>query len=128
MSILDAALDVFEDVSLKAIDEKSKKLQAFFVAEAKRAGLLEKFSIVSPNIDNRGSQLAFAHDDAYAICQAWIAEGVIADFRAPNILRIGFAPLYLSFADIEKAVSSLAEIMTDKRYEKVEFQQKQSVT
>ena len=128
MSILDAALDVFEDVSLKAIDEKSKKLQAFFVAEAKRAGLLEKFSIVSPNIDNRGSQVAFAHDDAYAICQAWIAEGVIADFRAPNILRIGFAPLYLSFADIEKAVSSLAEIMTDKRYENVEFQQKQSVT
>ena len=128
MSILDAALDVFEDVSLKAIDEKSKKLQAFFIAEAKRAGLLDKFSIVSPSIDDRGSQLAFAHDQAYAICQAWIAEGVIADFRAPNILRIGFAPLYLSFVDIEKAVASLTEIMNEKRYENDEFQQRQSVT
>ena len=128
MSILDAALDVFEDVSLKAIDEKSKKLQAFFIAEAKRAGLLDKFSIVSPSIDNRGSQLAFAHDHAYAICQAWIAEGVIADFRAPNILRIGFAPLYLSFIDIEKAVASLTKIMNEKRYENDEFQQRQSVT
>ncbi len=128
MSVLDAALDVFEEVSLKAIDEKSKKLQAFFEAEAKRAGLLEELKIVSPSIDYRGSHFALAHDAAYAICQAWIAEGVIADFRAPNILRIGFAPLYLSFADIEKAVSLLSVIMKEKRYENAYFQQRQSVT
>lgn len=128
MSILDAALDVFDDVSLKAIDEKSKKLQAFFIAEAKRAGVLEHFGVASPPINCRGSQLALAHDEAYAICQAWIAEGVIADFRAPNILRIGFAPLYLSFADVEKAVTRLAIIMNEKRYENATFQQRQSVT
>ena len=128
MSILDAALDVFEDVSIKAIDEKSKKLQAYFIAEAKRAGLLDELKVVSPSLDNRGSQIAFAHDDAYAICQAWIAEGVIADFRAPNILRVGFAPLYLSFADVEKAVTALAAIMSEKRYDREEFKQQQSVT
>lgn len=128
MSILDAALDVFEGVSIKAIDEKSKKLQAYFIAEAKRAGLLDELKVVSPSLDNRGSQIAFAHDDAYAICQAWIAEGVIADFRAPNILRVGFAPLYLSFADIEKAVIALAAIMSEKRYDREEFKQQQSVT
>lgn len=128
MSILDAALDVFDGVSLKAIDEKSKKLQAFFIAEAKRAGVLDYFSLVSPPIDVRGSQLALAHDEAYAICQAWIAEGVIADFRAPNILRIGFAPLYLSFTDVEKAVQTLSDIMVEKRYENATFQQRQSVT
>ncbi len=128
MSILDAALDVFEDVSIKAIDEKSKKLQAYFIAEAKRAGLLDELKVVSPSLDNRGSQIAFAHDDAYAICQAWIADGVIADFRAPNILRVGFAPLYLSFADVEKAVTALAAIMSEKRYDREEFKQQQSVT
>ena len=128
MSILDAALDVFDGVSLKAIDEKSKKLQAFFIAEAKRAGVLDYFSLVSPPIDVRGSQLALAHDEAYAICQAWIAEGVIADFRAPNILRIGFAPLYLSFTNVEKAVQTLSDIMVEKRYENATFQQRQSVT
>lgn len=128
MSILDAALDVFEDVSIKAIDEKSKKLQAYFIAEAKRAGLLDELKVVSPSLDNRGSQIAFAHDDAYAICQAWIADGVIADFRAPNILRVGFAPLYLSFADVEKAVNALAAIMSEKRYVREEFKQQQSVT
>ena len=84
--------------------------------------------IVSPAIENRGSQLALSHSDAYAICQAWIAEGVIADFRAPNILRIGFAPLYLSFADIELAVHKLAEIMQNKTYENEVFQRKQHVT
>ncbi|WP_334058084.1 kynureninase [Alteromonas sp. S005] len=128
MSILEAALDVFEGVSIKAIDEKSKKLQAYFIAEAKRAGLLDELKVVSPSLDNRGSQIAFAHDDAYAICQAWIAEGVIADFRAPNILRVGFAPLYLSFADIEKAVTALAAIVSERRYDKKIFKQQQSVT
>ncbi|MDY6977994.1 MAG: kynureninase, partial [Pseudomonadota bacterium] len=127
-SILDAALDVFEGVSIKAIDEKSKKLQAYFIAEAKRAGLLDELKVVSPSLDNRGSQIAFAHEDAYAICQAWIAEGVIADFRAPNILRVGFAPLYLSFADIEKAVATLAAIISEKRYDNEVFKQQQSVT
>ena len=128
MSILDAALDVFEGVSIKAIDEKSKKLQAYFIAEAKRAGVLDELKVVSPSLDNRGSQIAFAHDDAYAICQAWIAEGVIADFRAPNILRVGFAPLYLSFADVEKAVTALAAIVSEKRYDQEIFKQQQSVT
>lgn len=128
MSVLDAALSVFEGVTLKAIDEKSKKLQAFFAAEGKRAGLCDYMEIVSPAIENRGSQLALSHPDAYAICQAWIAEGVVADFRAPNILRIGFAPLYLSFADIELAVLKLAEIMRNKTYENEVFQRKQHVT
>ncbi|MAJ69513.1 MAG: kynureninase [Alteromonadaceae bacterium TMED7] len=128
MSVLDAALSVFDDISLKAIDEKSKKLQAFFAAEGKRAGLCDYMDIVSPPIEKRGSQVALSHPEAYAICQAWIGEGVIADFRAPNILRIGFAPLYLSFEDIEVAVSKLADIMKKKTYEKAEFQRKQHVT
>lgn len=128
MSILDAALDAFDGISLKAIDEKSKKLQAFFIAEAKRASLLEELVVVSPPLDKRGSQIAFAHENAYAICQAWIEQGVIADFRAPNILRVGFAPLYLSFADIEKAVLSLAAIVKEKHYDQAIFKQRQSVT
>jgi kynureninase len=128
MSILDAALTVFDGVSLKAIDEKSKKLQAFFVAEAKNSGLLDVFDIVSPSADDRGSQIALAHDDAYAICQAWIAEGVIADFRAPNILRVGFAPLYLCFKDIEVAVAKLSHIINEEAYKQPLFRQKQAVT
>lgn len=128
MSILDAALSVFEDVSMKAVDEKSKKLQAFFIAEAKREGVLAHFDIASPAIDVRGSQVALAHDDAYAICQAWIDEGVIADFRAPNILRVGFAPLYLTFANIGEAVQKLAVVMREARYNDPKYKAKNRVT
>ena len=128
MSVLDAALSVFDGISLKAIDEKSKKLQAFFIAEAKREGLSSHFINASPAIEQRGSQVAFAHDDAYAICQAWIDEGVIADFRAPNILRVGFAPLYLTFSDIEYAVKKLALIMREKRYDNPKYKAQQRVT
>jgi len=128
MSVLDAALSVFEGVSMKAVDEKSKKLQAFFIAEAKREGVLAHFDIASPAIDVRGSQVALAHDDAYAICQAWIDEGIIADFRAPNILRVGFAPLYLTFASIEVAVQKLAVVMREARYNDPKYKAKNRVT
>lgn len=128
MSILSAALEAFDDVSLKALDEKSKKLQTFFICEAKRAGVWDAFDFASPIIDNRGSQIALKHKDAYAICQAWIAQGVIADFRAPDILRIGFAPLYLRFVDIEYAVAQLSLIIEERQYEDPAFKQKHHVT
>lgn len=128
MSVLEAALSVFDGVSMKAIDEKSKKLQAYFLALAKNAGLLEEFEVLSPKAEERGSQLALVHEDAYAICQAWIEQGVIADFRAPNVLRIGFAPLYLRFSDIETAVEKLESIVKQQTYKCAQFQNKQLVT
>ena len=68
------------------------------------------------------------HDDAYAICQAWIEAGVIADFRAPNVLRVGFAPLYLRFEDISNAVRKLKVIMAENVFKEVRFKNRQSVT
>ena len=128
MSILDASLSIFDDVSLKAIDDKSKKLQAFFVSELQHAKLLDLFDVISPAIQERGSQIALVHDDAYAICQAWIEAGVIADFRAPNVLRVGFAPLYLRFEDISNAVRKLKVIMAENVFKEVRFENRQSVT
>jgi len=91
--------------------------------------LTDTLPLASPlNPNQRGSQLAFKHDQAYAICQAWIAEGVIADFRAPNILRVGFAPLYISFQDIWSACEALQKIMQQKMYLQPEYQKKQTVT
>jgi kynureninase len=59
----------------------------------------------------RGSQVSFAHPHAYEIMQALIARGVIGDFRAPDILRCGFTPLYLRYEDVWRAVEVLAEVM-----------------
>jgi kynureninase len=78
--------------------------------------------LCSPEIaQQRGSQLAFSHNDAFAICQALIKKGVIADFRAPNILRFGFTPLYTSFEDIWLAVTTLVNIVESEQYKEQRF-------
>jgi kynureninase len=128
MSVLEAALSVFDKVSMRELDLKSKKLQQVFLSLMDSFELAHLLPLVSPGESERGSQLAFRHNEAYAICQAWISEGVIADFRAPDILRVGFAPLYLSFTDMQQAVEKLAAIMSTKRYLKPEFQRKLQVT
>ena len=87
------------------------------------------FERITPfNEDERGSQLAYRHPQAYALCQALIKQGVIADFRAPNILRLGFTPLYLGYADVGDAVAILADIMDSQEYLKPEYAVKQKVT
>ena len=76
----------------------------------------------------RGAQLAYSHADAYAICQALIAVGVIADFRAPDILRLGFSPLFLNFSDMDQAVQNLEQVMAQKLYRQPQFSRQNSVT
>ncbi|WP_414830642.1 kynureninase [Alteromonas sp. H39] len=128
MSILEASLEVFDGIDLCEIRNKSVALMEWFSQCLKSCGLDTQLESFSPPVDVRGSQLAFRHPEAYAICQAWIAEGVIADFRAPDILRIGFAPLYLSFSDIADAVTRLRDVVQQKTYLQSAFQQKQAVT
>ncbi|MEZ5693235.1 MAG: kynureninase [Altererythrobacter sp.] len=76
----------------------------------------------------RGSQLSFRHEEAYALCQALIARGVIGDFRAPDILRFGFAPAYVSFEDCALAVEALAEVLASGEWERAEFRERAAVT
>lgn len=126
---VDAALDLFADVTMSDIRTKSIGLSSYWLECMDKHGLLDVMPCISPVVaDERGSQLAFQHAEAYAICQALIAEGVIADFRAPEYLRIGFAPLYNSYAEVESAVSRLAVIIQEKRYLNAEFQQRSKVT
>jgi kynureninase len=81
-----------------------------------------------PRSADRGSQLSFRHPEAYAICQALIARGVIGDFRSPDVLRLGFAPAYLSFADIAAAARHVAEVLTSGEWQRAEFNQRAPVT
>ena len=76
----------------------------------------------------RGSQLSFRHAEAYAICQALIVRGVIGDFRAPDILRLGFAPAYLRFEDMAEAARHLAEVLTSGEWQRPEFRERATVT
>jgi kynureninase len=122
MSALDAALDVWQDVDMLQIRNKSEALAAVFTKLINMNECLHELILCSPDIAHqRGSQLAFSHDAAFSICQALIEKGVIADFRAPNILRFGFTPLYTSFEDIWKAVTTLVDIVKSDLYKNPRF-------
>jgi len=129
MSALDAALDVWEGVEIQQVRQKSLALADLLIELVANAPSLHEFVLCSPKEGNkRGSQVAFAHQDAFAMCQALIEKNVIADFRAPNILRFGLTPLYTSFQDIESAVSFLEHIVQSRLYTKARFSKPQKVT
>jgi kynureninase len=70
----------------------------------------------------------FAHPEGYAVMQALIARGVIGDFRAPDLMRFGFAPLYNSFTDMVRAAEILEEILQTGEWDQPRFHQRAKVT
>ena len=86
-------------------------------------------TLASPrNPDERGSQVAFRFKQGYAVMQALIARGVIGDFRAPDIMRFGITPLYLTEADVREAAGILADILETRAWDRPEFLRKDLVT
>jgi kynureninase len=129
MIALETALDVYANVDMNAVRAKSISLTSFFVdcfdAQLAHYG----FSLASPRDGRiRGSQVSFTHPDGYAIMQALIERGVIGDFRAPDILRFGFAPLYLSHCDVANAIAIAAEIMQSGCWREPKYAEKKAVT
>ncbi len=109
---LDGALDVFADVSLGDLRCKSLELSALFIAAVESGGAPDGLVFASPRDPAaRGSHVVFAHRDGYSIMQALIARGVIGDFRAPDLLRFGFAPLYVRYVDAWDAASALRSVV-----------------
>ncbi len=129
MSVLDAALDVFDRIALEHIWRKSVALSEFFHRCLIEFKIDIEFSLLTDlQQSNRNGQLAYQHPHAYAICQALIKHKVIGDYRAPNILRLGFSPLFLSYADILEATNRLREIVQSRSYLSAEFSTKSIVT
>lgn len=129
MSALDAALDVWQNVSILQVRAKSIALADVFIELVQRQACLADLRLCSTkNSQQRDSQLAFAHEHAFAIWQALIEKHVIADFRAPNILRFGFTPLYTSFEDVWSAVNILADVVQTGLYTEPRFKRTSKVT
>ncbi|MEM9677061.1 MAG: kynureninase [Pseudomonadota bacterium] len=127
MAALEPALDIFESVTMDQIRARSIVLsEAFREGVEARCPMLKLASPRDPQA--RGSQLSFAFEHGYAVMQALIAEGVVGDFRAPNLIRFGFAPLYNSLADIDVAVDTLARIMESGSWDQEHFHQRAAVT
>ena len=127
MASLQVALDIWKNVNLTELRAKSIQLSERFIAviEANCPDL----TLASPRDPNaRGSQVSFAFEDGYAAMQAIIDRNVIGDFRAPNIMRFGFTPLYLDETDIDAAIEIIAEVMTSKSYNIAKYQTRKAVT
>ncbi|QNN54839.1 kynureninase [Nocardioides mesophilus] len=125
---LDAALEVFDDVDLAELRAHSESLTGLFI-DLVDARLGDRVGVVTPREPRlRGSQVSLRHDDAYGIVQALIARGVVGDFRTPDVARFGFAPLYVTHADVFDAVQALVEVLDGEEHLRPEYAVRNAVT
>ena len=127
LAALEAALDAWTGVDLNDLRAASLALQDRFIA-AVEAGC-PMLTLATPRDHAmRGSQVSFRHVEGYAIMQAMISEGVIGDFRAPDILRFGFTPLYISADEVDRAAAILVRVMAEGLWDRPEFKARAKVT
>lgn len=116
LAALDSALDIYHGVDLVALRAKADRLFDIFSSiVVPQCPGLELVTPLEP--EHRGSQIAFSFEEAYAGMQALIARGVIGDFRAPDIMRFGLTPLYLSHEEIWRAAHMLVEVIRDRLWD-----------
>lgn len=129
LSALEGALEAFDGFSIEALYEKSQELTGRFIALFETSLAPLGFMLACERDPaRRGSHISLRHDNGYEIMRALSDQGVIGDFRAPDLLRFGFAPLYNDVFEIEKLVSSLVEIMATGAWDCAEYRARQAVT
>ncbi|MEP5153717.1 kynureninase [Planktotalea sp.] len=126
-ALLEAALDVWEQVDLQDLRARSIELMTLFIdqVEARCDGV----TLVGPrDMNERGSHVSFKFEHGYPCMQALIDRNVIGDFRAPDMMRFGITPLFIDEADILKAVDTLEDILKTESYKEDRFQVRSAVT
>ncbi|PHS22696.1 MAG: kynureninase [Robiginitomaculum sp.] len=129
MAALECGLDIMLRTDQQAIRQKSMALGALFLSLMETKCADHGFTLASPkNAEDRASQIAYTHPHGYAIMQALIDQGVIGDFRAPDILRFGFTPLYMRYGDIWDAVQIIKTVMDKALWQDPRFAARSQVT
>ena len=128
LAALDAGLDTFDGVAMSTVEQKARALSQLFIDQVQaRCG--NDIKLASPRDPaQRASHVCVAHPAGYAMMQALIARRVIGDFRAPDLLRFGFAPLYNSFAEVWRAAETLAQIIETREWDQPRFHERRKVT
>ncbi len=129
LSALDAALELWDRIDIGAVRAASIALTERFIAGVEAIASDHPMRLASPRSSElRGSQVSFHCAEGYAVMQALIAAGVIGDFRAPDIIRFGFAPLYNTEADVDAAIDRLGLILRERHWDRPEFKARAKVT
>ena len=128
LAALAGALEVFDRATMAQVRTKSLALTDLFI-ELVESRLPGVFDVVTPRDHaKRGSQVSLRHPEAYGVVQAMIERNVVGDFRAPDICRFGFTPLYLRFVDVYDAVEVLVEVMDKEAHRNPRFATRNLVT
>ena len=125
MIALEQGLATFDGIDMTAARLKAMQLSQAFLEGALALGL-QPACPTDPQL--RGNQVTLHHPHAYAVVQALIADGVVGDFREPDIMRFGFAPLYLRHADVAEALERLRRVLAEERWRDAKFQVRLPVT
>ena len=124
---LESGVESFDGVNMEAVWAKSVALFDLFARLAEeRCPELDCISPAEPQL--RGSHISFRHPDAFELCQALIAHGVIGDFRSPDVIRFGLTPLYLGYEDVWRAVEIMAAILETESWRDPRFAVRGKVT
>jgi kynureninase len=127
LTALEVAMELWEDIDMAELRRASLALQEQFIAEIERD--VPQLTLASPrDPETRGSQVSFRFENGYAAMQAVIDRGVIGDFRAPDIMRFGFTPMYLDSADVSAAVKIIGEVMNDRLWDEDKYKIRGRVT
>jgi len=122
-------VDLMLEAPMEALRAKSVRQMELFDALLTQQIGADTFALISPRApEMRGSQLCYAHEHGWPIMRALIDRGVIGDFRAPDILRFGFTPLYLRYADVWNAVATLEAILAERAWDHPKFHERVLVT
>ncbi len=126
---LESGIATFDGVEMDALWAKSVRLFDFFLALVEQRCAGQGLDCISPREpEQRGSHISFRHPHAFELCQALIAENVIGDFRAPDVIRFGLTPLYLGFEDLWRAVETMRDILESGRWRDPRFAVRGKVT
>ena len=125
LSALDGAVSAYDGVDMAQVEAKAVALGDILIEKAQALGL----EPACPGQgQRRGGHVVLRHEQGYAIVQALIARGITGDFRAPDLMRFGFNPLYNSYTDVFDAAEALADVINTSAWDKPEFLARKAVT
>ncbi|MBS0332705.1 MAG: kynureninase, partial [Proteobacteria bacterium] len=129
LAALESGVDLQLEADPRAVEAKGLALCDLFIREIEARAADPDLKLVGPRaLDQRGLHVSFAHPAGYALVQAMIARGIVGDFRAPDIARFGFSPLFLSHAQAWDAAHALADILAERAWDRPEFMTRAAVT